>query len=640
MIARPAPVLPGVPWVGVNYWSAAGPRTWSRFDAGRVREELAALAEHGLTVTRSFLFWPDAMPKPDFVAPEVLGHYATFLDLSADVGLPTIPTFLVGHMSGENWDPVWRDGRDLYRDPEMLAAQEHYIESVVHHVGDHPAIVAWLVSNEMPLYAGEADHEAVQAWAERCVGAVRGAGASQPVSLGDGAWGVESTGHDNGYRRRELAVLEDFTGPHAYPAEPTRRRHHMATAFACEAAHVAGRPVVLEEFGVSSALVADAPAADLYRQSLHLSYLAGARGWLAWNNTDFDLADEDPYRHRAFERHFGVLRSDGTPKPVLHELAAFARLVTDLDLHRCSRVDTDTVVVVPEAADTVLPFVDEEERTALVAGVAAAVRAARHADLAPALVREADGPIPPGARLVLVPLARQLMGPTWDRLEELASGGATVLVTGFCGVTPVHGGPWIADLDDRFDVVHGLSYGATPRVDGPLVLTFTEPVGHLERGSRLHLGSGDASHACRTIPVEPRGARVLAIADGAPALLERAVGAGRLLLATAPLEHLAAVDDIDVDGPAVLLQAVAQHAGVERTAWSPDPGVVVDAVRHPDGRVLVWVVESAGRRRTVPLRSPLPLRDVGGGPPVGDDVTVDPWGVRILEQVAHDGRSA
>ena len=79
------------------------------------------LAEHGLNVTRSFCFWPDFVPEPGRLDEDVLARFADFLDAHVGAGLTTIPTFIVGHMSGENWDPSWRDGRDLYRDVWLVA---------------------------------------------------------------------------------------------------------------------------------------------------------------------------------------------------------------------------------------------------------------------------------------------------------------------------------------------------------------------------------------------------------------------------------------------------------------------------------------------------------------------------------------
>ena len=128
----------------------------------------------------------------------------------------------------------------------------------------HPAVVGWLVSNEMPLYGGPASADEIAAWARldrRRPSA--SAGATQPISLGDGAWGVEVTGRDNGYSLRALAPLVDFVGPHTYPMQDDEVRQLLTPAFACELAGSFGKPVVLEEFGVSSDFAADDHAARL-----------------------------------------------------------------------------------------------------------------------------------------------------------------------------------------------------------------------------------------------------------------------------------------------------------------------------------------------------------------------------------------
>lgn len=104
MIAGSSPRLPRT-WVGVNYWSrAGGPRMWSRFDEASIAEELQILAAHELNVTRSFCYLPDFMPRPYTLAPEYVDRFVRFLDLSHEAGVATIPTFVVGHMSGANWD--------------------------------------------------------------------------------------------------------------------------------------------------------------------------------------------------------------------------------------------------------------------------------------------------------------------------------------------------------------------------------------------------------------------------------------------------------------------------------------------------------------------------------------------------------
>ena len=105
-----------VPWLGANFWSrAGGPLMWR---ALRPRPSSA----------RNWTSWrPRAQRDPVVLLLARLRArartgstrtprraFADFLDAHPSSGSTTVPTFIVGHMSGENWDPAWRQGRDLY----------------------------------------------------------------------------------------------------------------------------------------------------------------------------------------------------------------------------------------------------------------------------------------------------------------------------------------------------------------------------------------------------------------------------------------------------------------------------------------------------------------------------------------------
>ena len=142
-VERPSPKLSRV-WVGANFWSrVGGPLMWRTFDEQVVRAELQVLMSHGLNVTRSFLYWPDFMPEPDRLEESFIERYAHFLDIHLALGMTTIPTFIVGQMSGQNWDVPWRCGRDLYADGWMLAQQAFYLREIAGrtataHPSSHP----------------------------------------------------------------------------------------------------------------------------------------------------------------------------------------------------------------------------------------------------------------------------------------------------------------------------------------------------------------------------------------------------------------------------------------------------------------------------------------------------------------------
>ena len=288
---------------------------WARYDRDVVRQELAVLAEHGCTLTRSFCYWPDFVPSPEVLDEDVMARFADFLDLHQQVGLGTIPTFIVGHMSGANWDPVWRGDRDLYRDVWLVAQQAWFVAEVARRAAGHPAVVAWLLTNEMPIYGRGGDQASVTSWARLLVQALRSTGAHQPVSVGDGAWGIETSGNDNGFSLRRLRPTGGLHRRHTYPMSDDPVRQMLTAAFACELCGSFGKPVVLEEFGLSSDFASADNAAHYYRQVLHSSLLAGARGWLAWNNCDYDdLAGQAPYSHHAFRNAFRDNRLGRAPQ--------------------------------------------------------------------------------------------------------------------------------------------------------------------------------------------------------------------------------------------------------------------------------------------------------------------------------------
>ena len=518
-----------VSWLGANFWSrTGGPHMWRRYDPAVVRAELRVLREHGLTMTRSFFYWPDFMPGPDVIDEEMAARFADFLDRHADQQMSTVPTFIVGHMSGQNWDPAWRGGRDLYDDVWMVGRQAWFAGEMVRRFGPHPAVAGWLVSNEMPLYGGDhAPPETVAAWAQIIRDAVRAAGGDQPFSLGDGCWGIEASGRENGFRLADAARLCDFLGPHVYPVGDDQIRQHYAAAWQCELASTFGKPVVLEEFGVSSDFAADANAARYYRHVLHHSLLAGATGWIAWNNTDFDLPGQDPYRHHAFEQHFGLTDASGAAKPTLGEMRAFAATLDAIEVTRCTRTDSDAALIIPSYLDTSYPFVDPADRAHIARALAQAYVAARLADLPVALTRETSG-ISHDARLYLAPSVKQLLAPTAAVLERLAADGACVYASYSAGDTEWHRGPSYGRLDETFGVRHQLDVGmANPIEDDTVMLYFHRDFGDLARGTTLTFGAVGNQHSRAFLPVEPVGAEVIATDNrGRPALLSRRAGRG------------------------------------------------------------------------------------------------------------------
>ena len=464
--------------------------------------------------------------------------------------------------------------------------------------------------------------------------AVRAAGGHQPVSLGDGAWGIEISGKDTGFSVADSARLCDFIGPHVYPVGTDQVRQHYAAAWACELATTFGRPVILEEFGVSSDFASDENAAHYYRQVLHNSLLAGATGWLGWCNSDYDdLIHQDPYRHHAFELHFGLTDSRGVPKPQLEEMKAFADILNAADIAHCERADSETALIVPAYLDTSFPFTEPGDRTYLAQTLHQAYVSARLADLAPALTRESGG-VTDGARLYLLPSAKHLLSPTCYDLERLAAGGATVYASYSPGDNDNHPGPWSSRLNAMFGIRHTLHNGLVdPIEDDQVTFTFTRDFGAITAGARLTFSVAGSAYSRAYLPVQPDGADVIAVdSRGRPALLLRRTGAGSLVLCTYPIEHMAAATpEVNPEATSVLYDALAVHAGVRRLITVEDPRVATDILVHQDGTRFAWLVSQAAEAVAVKpqLAAGLRLSAIDGDTANGE-VALVPFGVGVF----------
>ena len=391
---------------------------------------------------------------------------------------------------------------------------------------------------------------------------------------------------------------------------------------------------MLEEFGVSSDFASEANAVRYYRHVLHNSLLAGATGWIAWNNTDFDLPGQDPYRHHAFEQHFGLTDAAGRPRATLAEMRAFSATLDAIEVGRCARTDTDTALIVPGYLDTSFPFTDPADRPRIAHSLAQAYVSARLADLPVALTRESSG-IGEDARLYLAPSMQQMLAPTGAALERLAAGGACVYVSYSPGDSRSHPGPWYGRLNAMFGVRHRLDVGMDNPVEDDVVpFTLRRDFGGLAAGTTLRFAvAGNPGF----LPVEPDGAEVLATdARGRPALLLRRTGRGSLILCTYPVERMAALTPrVNPDDTVTFYDALARHAGVRRPVTVADQRVACDTLIRDDGALFAVLASHAADALTVtPALAGGELAALDGGKPE-QRVTLGPFGIKVFRIAGH-----
>jgi endo-1,4-beta-mannosidase len=331
---------------------------WERFDIGEIADDLARIKALGLDVVRFFLMWEAFQPQPGSMDQGALRKFDAVMDRMADAGLRAMPTLFCGHMSGVNWLPAWTlerapsTGRfrtiaggavvdraiaDFYAEPDLLRAQTFFARRVGERAREHPALFAWDLGNEFSNLREPATADDAAAWSARLSDALlqsSGAGVS-------GGMHGEDLDHDRRLRPSSIARPWPFATMHGYSVYSAFARGRLDTnvvPFLCQLQQsFSGKPVLFTELGNPECPpgVARLDGFECLDENELAGYAAGAidrlhqRGalgafWWCWADYELSLANLPPFDRAPHELRFGIVRSDGTFKPVAQTLARIA----------------------------------------------------------------------------------------------------------------------------------------------------------------------------------------------------------------------------------------------------------------------------------------------------------------------------
>jgi len=352
---------------------------WSNFDADEVREEFDVIASIGMRVVRLFLLWDDWMPTSDQVDAQRMRDFKVVCDIAAERGLQLDVTFFTGHMSGPNWSPRWllstdtppvspyfgyvrqvlSDGqivpnggyRNMFHDTEALNAERLLLKTVVGEFKNHPAIWMWNLGNEPDLFAHPHTAADGKAWVKEMRDLILTVDPSHKVTCGLHA---DSVMNDNGLRIHDVFGEADLAVMHGYPMYSHVARHNLDpdfVPFLCAlTTALSGKPCLAEEWGGCTAplghdsevwewtsyqgthrkqfMAGENAFADYVGEVLPKLVEVGSPGAMLWCYADYveSLWDRPPCdEHGAkHERHFGLVRPDGSLKPHAEVIRKFA----------------------------------------------------------------------------------------------------------------------------------------------------------------------------------------------------------------------------------------------------------------------------------------------------------------------------
>lgn len=549
--------------VGFNYHpSPTGCQYWQLWDAERIEADLSRMAARGFNTVRFFVFWADFEPEPGAYDPLMLERLATFVAIAGRHGLACLPSLLTIWMNGQLFDLPWRDGRDLYADPEMIQREQAYVAQIATTLRDADNVLAYDLGDEVihvDLARAQAlTPDAVHRWQHGLGAAIR---AADPAALVLQANEASTILGAHAFRPEHSAAL-DLVALHGYPVwtpfaiEAIRSyKASCYVPFLVQAARTDG-PVLLDELGSYGG--DEQTSAAYLRATAHSALVNGAIGTLVWCWQDFTTTAK-PYDVHPGERFVGLLDGDGRPKPALDSFQAFAQQATsewaDLDL-------------LPAPIGVYIPPHTQPDRPNYLAAERWSATAAFYAFL---LLKRAHLPFEfthhasERYQLMICPSVQDLSVREQEMLRAYVAGGGTLYYS-------------------AADYLH--SFGGEA-LFGVRLTDFTlraaEMSGFEWQGQHYPVDWTRPDQPTPQIPViSTTTAEVLATyPNGTPALTRQALGRGTAYYLNAPLEaQLDRPDRLEQHPWHTLYGQIARAANIQRPFYADSPQIEVAVLQR------------------------------------------------------------
>jgi endo-1,4-beta-mannosidase len=333
--------------LGINYWPrSSAMEMWSRFDPTEIDDDFARIAGMGLGLVRFFLRWDVFQPAHDTISQEALDRCVILLDRAQEHGLRTIPTLFCGHVSGANWLPAWTldpavaagdfptitehgpspHGIGDFYGGELLDAQRLFARTLGERVREHPALLAWDLGNAFTSVREPRSIRDAAHWSTALAHDLTQS--SHAVVTG----GLQSDDITNDLHLRPSSVAElwQFASMHGESVASSIARNRLdpevVPFLSALTAACARKPVLVTGLGDLAGL-SDEEMAAYARKVLDRLQHRGALGalWWCWADYPPEMASAPPFDRAPQELTYGVVRSDGSAKPIARILEAFAR---------------------------------------------------------------------------------------------------------------------------------------------------------------------------------------------------------------------------------------------------------------------------------------------------------------------------
>jgi len=629
--------------VGANWVPAKTAMQWpTQWDPKAIEADFARMHELGFNTIRLDFVWAWIEPRPGDYNPEAFRELDFLIALAHKYQIYLHPSLLIGGEVGEAyWDVPYRQGRHPHSDPDMLRIETDHVAELARRYGKESAILSWDLTDEPPFWiAADSTTDAMAInWTRLLSWSIRRHDSLHPIVVGTSMEDVER----GPFRPDNLRQEADFFSVHPYsiyasklfPDAMLSERGTYGSAFETALSGGAGRPVMVQEIGASSAQYDPEEIAKFLRASLYSGLGAGANGFLLWCYTDAapEQFHKVPYLRSPHETQFGLTTWNGKDRPSAKMFKDFEDIVAKLDLTGIEPAPAEAGIIVPYewskphgdfshfglSGLEVVPYTttDEganvagqpqpnfsEENLWITGAWLSSFVLARRAGLKADFPREYDDWQKRPLVLMPAPLTStdsflvHVHSDFWEKAKQYISNGGSLYAS-------VAADAAIPEMESLFGA---RMVDANPKDD--ITLKIVAPFGDLKVGETFHYSVPSAAPRSWGAILEVKGGTVIAVdQDNRPALVANTLGAGKTLLSAYPLENYlantpAAFDKVETTYR--IYQGFREWSGLKPLFHSDQPSIEVCALSGgAHGYVVVTNHGSVPQSVTITAASPL-----------------------------------
>jgi hypothetical protein len=281
---------------GANYSPSTG---WfqilDNWNPDAVAKDMDSLQSIGVNFIRFMPLWYLTQPEQDKFDQQKIDRLNELISIAGKRNIAVQPALITGWLDGGIFTPSWVK-KDLFTNPDQIKATAKMVTTISKALSTNPNVHSYDFGNEINAMKGAGgfpgNTEEIKSWMATMYKAFKTGDPNRLVTNGIG------TGYDDRFPIENISEASDYMSAHSYAYfhgtisdDPWfGLRSTYSPSMIVNWAKMAGKPVLMQETGISGDWVSQEQRAKFLEMEYFSCWANGAAGFVWWCSHNIDTA--------------------------------------------------------------------------------------------------------------------------------------------------------------------------------------------------------------------------------------------------------------------------------------------------------------------------------------------------------------